>query len=102
MHNFPFSRSAATDLNPSGGATAPVADNNGGDLRKTYAAEGGYSVVIWECGTRGHFERNGEAIGGLWFDSAKDLIDYDGVFYLPLHVATALKTNGYTVGDDCI
>lgn len=45
---------------------------------------------------RGHWEYNGMAIGGLWFDG-KDLIDYDGVYTLPAQVATILRNQGFTV-----
>lgn len=36
---------------------------------------------------------------GLWFDSAKNLIDYDGVFELPKEAIALLESLGYNCDD---
>jgi len=61
---------------------------------------GAYVVHIYKDNPlRGYFERNGEAIGGLWFEQSSDgiteLVDYDGVFALPADVVQALRSDGY-------
>ena len=51
---------------------------------------------------RGYFEHDvhGEG-GGLWFTNG-ELTDYDGVYFLPKDVATAIRSLGYTVPEDCL
>ena len=47
----------------------------------------------------GYFEHNehgDELAGELWFEN-NELIDFDGVFFLPKEVAITLKEAGFTV-----
>lgn len=48
-----------------------------------------------------HFERHGEAIGGLIFDTLPggqlELIDFDGAYVLPRPVTKALRAFGFHV-----
>jgi hypothetical protein len=49
-------------------------------------------------GERGYFEhhtKGDEYAGGLWFNTVRELVDYDGVFELPTEVIEALFANGY-------
>lgn len=60
-----------------------------------------YSIIL-NCNgdkSRGYFEHHvygDERGGGLWFER-KELIDYDGMSYLPKQVMEALKAAGYDV-----
>jgi len=49
----------------------------------------------------GYFEHDdfGEG-GGLWFNEAKELVDYDGVMILPKNVEQAIHEAGYKLEDD--
>ncbi len=52
--------------------------------------------------TKGYFEHEVEGdncAGELIFDG-KELIDYDGVFALPMEVVTALREYGWVVGEE--
>lgn len=59
-----------------------------------------YEVVINTETNHGSFEhlRKGEdASGGLWFDTDKRLIDYDGMFTVPKSVIASIRQLGYVV-----
>lgn len=58
-----------------------------------------YTVTIRDDLCTGYFERDGQAIGGLWFEG-KGLVDYDGTFSLPKSVASALRADGFIVGPE--
>ena len=66
------------------------------------AREGKWEVFIAPDEYRGYFEHDvhGES-GGLWFTNG-ELTDYDGVFFIPKDVATAIRSLGYTVPEDCL
>lgn len=70
----------------------------------TIPAADGYTVHLDSDRSHGHFQLNGQAIGGLWFTHNDDgqlaLRDYDGVFQLPAQVAKALRDAGIAV-DEC-
>lgn len=92
------SHSAPTPPSPKVQGTDSVAAAvNSGDA--TFKGENDYTIHI--SGERGHFEKGGEAIGGLWFDD-HTLIDHDGTFFLPKSVAKALRDAGYHVSEDFI
>lgn len=64
--------------------------------------EGTYTVEVDTTARYGYFEHNelgDESGGGLWFDG-KNLIDYDGVFELPMKVIKALRAAGFSVSKD--
>lgn len=61
-----------------------------------------YTVVTFNKGARGYFEHNSlgeDAAGGLWFEG-KELIDYDGMTYLPKEVILTLRKAGFIVDAD--
>jgi hypothetical protein len=65
---------------------------------------GDWTIAVSPTTHYGYFEYNGEnknnieihIEGGLWF-SGQNLVDYDGVFELPLIVIRSLVQLGYTV-----
>jgi len=60
----------------------------------TYIAEDG------EGKHTGYFEHDDEGEGGgLWF-IRKSLVDYDGVYELPLEVVTAIMLLGFSMGEE--
>ena len=66
-------------------------------LKETYkiTKTKNFEVGINLLGSYGYFENNkyGEEVGGgLWFEDGA-LVDYDGIFELPLEVANELKNN---------
>lgn len=73
-------------------------------MDKRIECERNYSIVFHKDPLRGHFERDGEAIGGLWFERMTDqtlaLSDYDGTTSLPRPVLDGLRDNGYIVTPD--
>lgn len=38
---------------------------------------------------------------GLWFEE-KELVDYDGIFFLPRELSDMLKDAGYVLPEDCL
>ena len=62
-----------------------------------------FTVEIFnETPLRGYFEHNelgDNCAGELLFDG-KALVDYDGVFALPMEVVTALREYGWIVGEE--
>ena len=66
------------------------------------ARAGKREVFISPTEHRGYFEHDvyGEG-GGLWFTN-QELTDYDGVYFLPEDVATAIRSLGYIVPEDCL
>lgn len=52
-----------------------------------------YTIEIDPKALYGYFEHDelgDESAGGLWFDKNFNLIDYDGVFYLPSEIKNVL------------
>lgn len=79
-----------------------VNENPAGETAKK-ARSGKWEVTIGQPEKdRGYFEHDiqGEG-GGLWFEG-KSLVDYDGRFELPRDVVVAIRSLGYTVGQDFI
>lgn len=57
---------------------------------------GNWLVEISPDSNYGYFEnQNTGAGGGLWFDSDKCLMDYDGVFELSKHVIQCIESLDY-------
>ncbi|NUW26992.1 hypothetical protein HUX57_09965 [Arcobacter butzleri] len=59
-----------------------------------------YSIGIYPDENRGwfeHYKYGDEQGGGLWFNSDKELTDYDGISSLPLEVVEAIRGLGYKV-----
>lgn len=57
---------------------------------------GTFTVGIDTAANYGYFERNSNGSGGgLWFDSNKELTDYDGVFELPAQVIAIIELLGF-------
>ncbi len=59
-----------------------------------------YSIGIYSDENRGwfeHYKYGDEQGGGLWFNSDKELTDYDGISSLPLEVVEAIRGLGYKV-----
>ena len=57
-----------------------------------------FSIEV--SGTRGYFEhhtKGEDCAGGLWFNTVRELVDYDGVFELPPEVIEALTAKGYNM-----
>ena len=57
-----------------------------------------FTVLVDTDALYGYFEHNeygDELGGGLWFDLAGELVDYDGVYELPKEVGLALCNAGY-------
>lgn len=66
------------------------------------AQVGKFDVQIDPVAMYGFFEHEDlgdECGGGLWFDTDKELLDYDGVFELNADVKTAITNLGYSVKD---
>lgn len=62
-----------------------------------------YEVCVSTTELYGYFEHSelgDERGGGLWFNSAGELIDQDGLAYLPNTVADALRAMGFIVGQE--
>ena len=60
---------------------------------------GKFEVIIKPEDNYGYFEHDDygdEMGGGLWFNKAKELEDFDGVMVLPVEVADAINLLGYT------
>ncbi len=74
--------------------------------------KGKYEVQIDTAANYGYFEHEeygDERGGGLWFDThptstpqkkVLNLIDYDGMSYLPKHVIEALREAGHNVDEE--
>jgi hypothetical protein len=63
---------------------------------------GKFEVQIDPVARYGYFEHEelgDEYGGGLWFDTDKELLDYDGVYDLPKSVKTAIANLGYSTAD---
>jgi len=63
------------------------------------ASSANYEIKIDTEQEYGYFEHNthgDEIAGGLWFEG-NELVDYDGVFELPIEVVEALKANDIDV-----
>lgn len=63
---------------------------------------GKFEVQIDPVAMYGYFEHEelgDECGGGLWFDTDKELLDYDGVYDLPKKVREAITNLGYSVKD---
>jgi hypothetical protein len=61
---------------------------------------GHYEIKIDTVAKYGYFEHDidgDERGGGLWFDEAKNLTDYDGMACLPKRVRDGLRELGFTV-----
>lgn len=61
-----------------------------------------FTVEISTAEQNGYFEHNvygDELSGGLWFED-NELVDFDGVFALPLQVADAIIEMGFRVDKD--
>jgi hypothetical protein len=66
------------------------------------------TMELWECDGPGRYyiewdipdlERTEEI--GIWFDTkTKELIDYDGVFSLPIQAIALLEEHGIKVGEE--
>lgn len=66
------------------------------------ATVGHYEVQIDPQAMYGYFEHDiygDERGGGLWFDTDKELLDYDGMCDLPKSVRQAITELGYSVKD---
>lgn len=64
-----------------------------------------YSIGIYPDENRGwfeHYKHGDEQGGGLWFNSDKELTDYDGISSLPLEVVEAIRGLGYKVDQSFI
>lgn len=62
-----------------------------------------FEIKVDTTACYGYFEHNtlGDGCGGgLWFDTNRELTDYDGVACLPMSVAKALRQAGFVVGED--
>ncbi|MBI5270676.1 MAG: hypothetical protein HY856_13475 [Burkholderiales bacterium] len=60
----------------------------------------GFTLKIDTMAGYGYFERDTGGEGGLQFEN-RELIDYDGAYFLPTPVGLALRRAGYKVGDEC-
>lgn len=76
--------------------TPPDADGSMKFQTKNYYGE---VVLPRSYGYFEHEEYGDGQGGGLWF-AGKELIDYDGVFSLPLEVVSALRSVGFIVDKD--
>lgn len=57
---------------------------------------GKWTIEIDSAANYGYIERNSNGDGGaLWFNSNKELIDYDGVYELTDSVIKAIESLGY-------
>lgn len=88
----------ASHPSDNGADSAAAAVNSGGATSPQVLKDGRYKITIREDRKSGWWERDGEAIGHLIFDSipahdsaAIELVDYDGVFELPKTVARLLR-----------
>ena len=67
-----------------------------------------YEICVDTSAKYGYFEHNtlgDNRAGGLWFadrlgEEKLVLVDYDGVFALPIEVGEALRVMGFIVDDD--
>lgn len=63
---------------------------------------GRFEIKIDTLGKYGYFEHEIEGdnrAGGLWFGDSKELLDYDGMPYLPMKVIVGLRQAGFTVDE---
>lgn len=70
-----------------------------------FKSKAGHEIEIMSD-TYGYFTlRDGSEGGGLWFEGSdrlnkSELIDYDGVYELPLPIIEALREHGFIVDKD--
>lgn len=74
-------------------------ENNPVHVYDTTINRGRITVHISHKTGYGYWERDGEAIGGLWFTDGL-LSDYDGCYQLPKTVVQILATNFYIPKDE--
>lgn len=64
-----------------------------------HATSGAWTVHVDPVKKYGWMERDGEAVGGLWFDTGRPLrlVDQDGTYSTPRGVIVALRSLGIVV-----
>ena len=60
------------------------------------ATDGRWTVRISQSTSYGYFDKDGEAIGGLWFEG-KRLVDQDGTYSTPKPIIPLIRRLGYVV-----
>lgn len=78
------------------GATKPKTRNMGFKVGLPEEAPGQGWFEMWDIETNG---RRAYGEGGLWFNAAKELVDYDGVSSLSSVIMDMIAEAGYDVED---